>query len=106
MVGHFADVNSRVKLPKSFLAVNLSENHTFHKKDDPSNDALENQLTSAEELTGEPLAIDETRQSNLSPILNEANGHVETATKALPPGLQDANLESLALVALLPESTK
>jgi len=27
-------VLSRVKLPKSFLAVNLSENHTFHKKED------------------------------------------------------------------------
>jgi inositol hexakisphosphate/diphosphoinositol-pentakisphosphate kinase len=25
----------RVKLPKSFLAVNLSETHTFHKKEDP-----------------------------------------------------------------------
>ena len=24
----------RVKLPKSFLAVNLSESHTFHKKDE------------------------------------------------------------------------
>ena len=27
-------VCNRVKLPKSFLAVNLSESHTFHKKDD------------------------------------------------------------------------
>jgi inositol hexakisphosphate/diphosphoinositol-pentakisphosphate kinase len=25
---------SRVKLPKSFLAVNLSESHTFHKKEE------------------------------------------------------------------------
>jgi hypothetical protein len=25
----------RVKLPKSFLAVNLSESHTFHKKETP-----------------------------------------------------------------------
>jgi len=25
----------QVKLPKSFLAVNLSETHTFHKKEDP-----------------------------------------------------------------------
>ncbi len=24
----------RVKLPKSFLAVNLSESHTFHKKEE------------------------------------------------------------------------
>lgn len=24
-----------MKLPKSFLAVNLSESHTFHKRDDP-----------------------------------------------------------------------
>jgi hypothetical protein len=27
-----------VKLPKSFLAVNLSESHTFHKKDDTEHD--------------------------------------------------------------------
>ena len=27
-----------VKLPKSFLAVNLSESHTFHKKDDAEYD--------------------------------------------------------------------
>lgn len=26
----------RVKLPKSFLAVNLSENHSFHKKENQS----------------------------------------------------------------------
>jgi hypothetical protein len=26
--------NIRVKLPKSFLAVNLSESHTFHKKEE------------------------------------------------------------------------
>jgi hypothetical protein len=28
----------RVKLPKSFLAVNLSESHTFHKKESPDAD--------------------------------------------------------------------
>ena len=29
-----ANKSYRVKLPKSFLAVNLSESHTFHKKED------------------------------------------------------------------------
>lgn len=29
-----ANACPRVKLPKSFLAVNLSESHTFHKKED------------------------------------------------------------------------
>ena len=29
----------RVKLPKSFLAVNLSESHTFHKKEESSENA-------------------------------------------------------------------
>lgn len=29
------NLTTRVKLPKSFLAVNLSETHTFHKKEEP-----------------------------------------------------------------------
>ena len=29
----------RVKLPKSFLAVNLSESHTFHKKEESNENA-------------------------------------------------------------------
>ena len=29
----------RVKLPKSFLAVNLSESHTFHKKEESDENA-------------------------------------------------------------------
>lgn len=32
----------RVKLPKSFLAVNLSESHSFHKKEDV--DVVEGQV--------------------------------------------------------------
>lgn len=31
----------RVKLPKSFLAVNLSESHTFHKKPDQDEEPQE-----------------------------------------------------------------
>jgi len=40
---------NRVKLPKSFLAVNLSESHTFHKKDD----IPEGVETTFAEMTGE-----------------------------------------------------
>ena len=41
---------NRVKLPKSFLAVNLSESHTFHKKEETneSNKSTEDKATMAE----------------------------------------------------------
>lgn len=40
----------RVKLPKSFLAVNLSESHTFHKKEESNENAnsAESKGTTAE----------------------------------------------------------
>lgn len=40
----------RVKLPKSFLAVNLSESHTFHKKDDTEETTI-SEMKSKGELT-------------------------------------------------------
>ena len=41
---------NRVKLPKSFLAVNLSESHTFHKKEETneSNKSTQDKATIAE----------------------------------------------------------
>jgi inositol hexakisphosphate/diphosphoinositol-pentakisphosphate kinase len=41
-----------VKLPKSFLAVNLSETHTFHKKEELEEDSKE-VTTKAETATPE-----------------------------------------------------
>jgi inositol hexakisphosphate/diphosphoinositol-pentakisphosphate kinase len=51
---------NRVKLPKSFLAVNLSESHTFHKKEETneSNEAIEDKVTMTET---EPLAEEESK---------------------------------------------
>ena len=45
----------RVKLPKSFLAVNLAESHTFHKKE---LDNAEDDSTIAEVLSSENQAAD------------------------------------------------
>lgn len=42
---------NRVKLPKSFLAVNLSESHTFHKKEELEH--AEGDSTMAEVLNSE-----------------------------------------------------
>ncbi|KAE8441965.1 hypothetical protein EG329_004132 [Mollisiaceae sp. DMI_Dod_QoI] len=46
----------QVKLPKSFLAVNLSESHAFHKKDDTDPDAV----STIAEMEGENNAQDDT----------------------------------------------
>ena len=40
----------RVKLPKSFLAVNLSETHTFHKKEDPNSPTKIKEAKQSEEV--------------------------------------------------------
>jgi inositol hexakisphosphate/diphosphoinositol-pentakisphosphate kinase len=54
----------RVKLPKSFLAVNLSETHTFHKKEE---------TTESKETTEEKAMMAEMETSG------EAEGEKETA---------------------------
>jgi hypothetical protein len=43
-----------VKLPKSFLAVNLSESHTFHKKDSPIGGAHATELREAISRANQP----------------------------------------------------
>jgi inositol hexakisphosphate/diphosphoinositol-pentakisphosphate kinase len=65
----------RVKLPKSFLAVNLSESHTFHKKEEQE-----------EEPKG-PITVDsvETRQmkadhKDVEPHNNSLDGSLDTTT--------------------------
>ena len=54
----------RVKLPKSFLAVNLSESHTFHKKEEVEESIAPKQTTIAD-LTAEPLDFDDSAPSSL-----------------------------------------
>jgi inositol hexakisphosphate/diphosphoinositol-pentakisphosphate kinase len=51
-----ADDVNRVKLPKSFLAVNLSESHTFHKKDGTEEKTTLDEATQTAEGTGESQA--------------------------------------------------
>jgi hypothetical protein len=52
-MGATTDNVNRVKLPKSFLAVNLSESHTFHKKDDTEERTILDEATQTAEVTGE-----------------------------------------------------
>lgn len=42
----------RVKLPKSFLAVNLSETHTFHKKEEQETEDVQGLALGGEENSG------------------------------------------------------
>jgi len=51
----------QVKLPKSFLAVNLSESHTFHKKDDAEEKTALDEATPIAEVIGENQAHAEDR---------------------------------------------
>ncbi len=43
----------RVKLPKSFLAINLSESHTFHRKDTPDGERIPNDELIISKMSGE-----------------------------------------------------
>ena len=59
---------NRVKLPKSFLAINLSESHTFHRKESQDE-------TSSEESKNAPTtapAVDEKKDSeSAEPLGND-----------------------------------
>jgi hypothetical protein len=49
------NIVTRVKLPKSFLAVNLSESHTFHKKSDSVADASFGELKADDKVVSEEI---------------------------------------------------
>jgi hypothetical protein len=76
---------TRVKLPKSFLAVNLSESHTFHKKAElvEAKKGEEGESTIAE-MMGENLA----QQRQLPNLVAHADGENKpiTNSESAPPG--------------------
>jgi hypothetical protein len=75
-----SNIMQRVKLPKSFLAVNLSESHTFHKKVDA--DEKTNEEFTIEGSLGvvPPPQTDPSREA--SPILPEGTREIEVPTSS------------------------
>lgn len=57
---------NRVKLPKSFLAVNLSETHSFHKKEEEKDASID-----PIEALKEAAAIDNAQPLSENPYINE-----------------------------------
>src|SRR5689334_3670693 len=62
---------NRVKLPKSFLAVNLSESHSFHKKEDFEEVKTLSEEPAIAEMTAEPLWLEQPEPEAIT------NGHKE-----------------------------
>ena len=92
---------NRVKLPKSFLAVNLSESHTFHKKEETEENQVGNEqdmdvpaTTTVAAKTGEDHQPREeevrAHEHQRRKDENDANGEaVQTGTITTPPGKGD-----------------
>jgi inositol hexakisphosphate/diphosphoinositol-pentakisphosphate kinase len=60
---------SRVKLPKSFLAVNLAESHTFHKKEELSDELTESTAAETRPSTEES---NTATTAEMKPVKSEA----------------------------------